>query len=151
TVAEAPALFADWDLASERVRLRMVGPLGTTWRVMASTGVRGPWSLLRGILLGESEVTWTIQNQPDAQFYTVVEAEPRDVEPLASNFRLIDLEGEARELFYFTHRDSIVVIAAGDRLENVARSVSDLNALATSPGATNSEIWVMLSDAVTPR
>src|SRR5262249_24089862 len=65
--------------------------------------------------------------------------------------RLIDLSDNAHELFYHTHRKGVVLIAAGERLENLAPFVSDLNALHADTTSRNIEVWVILSDTSTPR
>jgi hypothetical protein len=106
-----------------------------------------------GFLLAEPEARWSLStaNAARAGFYRITSATALEMEPLASNFRLIDLTGKSQELYYNTHRQGIAVIAAGQRLAALAPLVADLNALHADTPSHGVLIWVVLSDPSTPR
>jgi len=56
------------------------------------------------------------------------------------NFRLLDGEGAARELFYQSDAKAVVLVFAGESLESLRGTVADVNRMA---GETDTRVWVV--------
>lgn len=82
----------------------------------------------------------------DARFFRLkklLAAPPRQV----SNFRLLDLQGQAHELYYHWNVEGIVLLLAGDQPELVETWAPDLTALRASYEPESLLIWnVLLSE-----
>lgn len=148
-----PSLTAAWHRPSSRPLLRVRGKAGSHYRLLTAASLEGPWVPVRGFMMDEPEAQWidTATDAAAARFYRVDVPTALQVEPLASNFRLLDLTGKSHELYDNAHRQGIAMIAAGDRLENLAELLPELSALHATRSSHGTEVWVVLSDATTPR
>jgi mono/diheme cytochrome c family protein len=148
-----PSLTAGWDASTLRPWLTLRGQRGSAYQLLSATAITGPWQPALGLVLDEAEWRWTDSSTEDAsaRFYQLTEATPQNREVLTSNFRLIDLDGNSHELYYHTHRQALVVVAAGERLENLTPLVADLNALQATVPFGGVEVWALLADDSRPR
>lgn len=62
------------------------------------------------------------------RFYRLSEANDGGL-PWADNFKLLDLDGRSHELFYHSDKTAIILLAAGDSLDNLAPILEELNGI----------------------
>lgn len=105
------------------------------------------WTSWLSVLLGDQPLTWNDDSMRATpfQFFRLRMEEPDALMDLASNFRLLDHTGAARDLYYHSHLDAIAVLAAGTSLDRVASFVPLLDDLARTYG-NKLQIWILLSD-----
>lgn len=148
-----PGLSAELSGIGLRPSLRMRGEVDHDYLLLSSTSLKGPWEPARGFRLSKSETQWLDlrDDEGSTRFYRLLAPTALEMMPLAPNFQLLDLTGKSCELYYYTHRQGIAIIAAGEQLENLSEFVPELNSLHESKELHGTEIWVVLSDAATPR
>jgi hypothetical protein len=147
------SLIAETSGTNSEVLLRMCGEVGANYQLLTATNINGPWDPARSFLLNQPEAQWidAATDQAATRFYRLSVPKALEMESLTSNFRLLDLMGRSYELYYYTQRRGVAIIAAGERLEHLADLVPELNALHAAKDAHGTEVWVVLSDALSPR
>jgi hypothetical protein len=99
--------------------------------------------------MGDQGTGWGDRNasfgETPAEFFRLRSAPADAPAETVSNFRLLDAQGIARDLFYHTHLDGIAVVAAGTNLaqiEPLAQEIAHLAQLYVG----QVETWILLSD-----
>lgn len=71
--------------------------------------------------------------------------------PQASNFRLIDTEGTAHELYYHFESKAVLLLLAGTNLAGALPSARAMDAVAQRVGRTNVQTWVVVASGPAER
>jgi hypothetical protein len=147
-VVNAPRLSIELLNFSEPPRLILSGLSGRTYHLESSDNpASSVWKPWLSVNLGDQSLIWSdgLIGRLPRQFFRLRSAGPDEFGDSASNFRLLDQTGAARDLYYHTHLSAIGVLAAGTSLTNVVPLIPTLDALAQRHG-TNIQIWILLSD-----
>ena len=83
------------------------------------------------------------------RFYRLREANDGGL-PWADNFKLIDADGIARELYYHTHVPVVVLLAVGESLASLSPILPEIQALQNEYGE-NALFWAILSQPTVDR
>ena len=130
-------------------RLVLQGTAGQTYHLESTAEVALPqWAPLLSVRLGDQSLAWSDDRpgtNPSGYFRLRWDGPDAPAE-FVSNFRLLDAQGIARDLYYHTHRDGIAVIPAGTTLDAIAPLAPLLGELGKA--YTNRvETWILLSDS----
>src|SRR5262245_42722771 len=91
----------------DALQLLLSGPADEPFHLESTADLgAGQWSLLASFLFGDRPILWReerISSQPH-RFYRLASASRDLLSEAAGNFRLLDHEGKAHDLFYSTHR-----------------------------------------------
>jgi hypothetical protein len=143
-----PRLSIEPPHALDPARLILGGAPGQTYHLEATTDPgSAKWSPWLSVVLGDQPLTWSDDSMRTTpfQFFRLRAGDPGASAESASNFRLLDQTGTARDLYYHTHLQAIAVLAAGTNLDSVVPSLRFLDDLART--YTNKlQIWILLSD-----
>jgi hypothetical protein len=129
-------------------RLVLQGTAGQSYHLESTSDVALPqWTPLLSVRLGDQSLAWSddrLGTTPSGYFRLRWDGPDAPAE-FVSNFRLLDAQGIARDLYYHTHREGIAVIAAGTNLDAIAPLGPLLGELGKA--YTNRvETWILLSD-----
>lgn len=114
-----------------------------TTEALASTR----WSSWLTVMLGEEGLSWSDESlgSSPSGFFRLRSVPPDALPEAVSNFRLLDAQGMARDLYYHTHRSAIAVVAAGTNLTQIESLAPELARLGQRfTGSV--ETWILLSD-----
>jgi hypothetical protein len=110
----------------------------------------GQWRSLLSLSLGTEPLSWEDTTEDLSSFYRLKRIDEEDFSDAASNFRLLDQQGTSYDLFYHSHLDAIVVLAAGTNLADIAPTVSIIDEV--MKGYSNRvQTWILLSDRTAVR
>ena len=152
SVGAAPRLSIQQPGHADPLRLLLQGAPGGYALETTDNLTRPIWTPFLSIVLGEQPLTWSDERlgMAPSRFFRLRGEAPDTLNEWASNFRLLDAQGIARDLYYHTHRTGIVVLAAGTNLDEIAPLTPILGELGRT--YTNVvEIWVLLSDGAPVR
>ena len=144
-----PRLSIARDKPLDLPRLIMSGSAGRSYELEAISGLgSSSWQSILTVNLGQEPLSWddvTIGGGASYQFFRMRAGEPDAMGDSASNFRLLDQQGTARDLYYHTHLSAIVVVAAGTDLTKISSWTNILAELAKT--YTNRiQTWILHSD-----
>lgn len=134
-------------------RLWFQGAAGQTYQLETTDNLSAPqWSSPLTFVLGENVLSWSdeLLGSPHSGFLRLRSVPPDESPEAVSNFRLLDAQGIARDLYYHTHLEGIAVVAAGTNLAQIA----SLAPLLSQFGKTYSneiQIWILLADPAPTR
>lgn len=129
-------------------RLILQGTPGEIHDLETTSDLAAPrWSPLLTVILGNQPLAWqdALLGSGDSRFFRLRGRGADAAEEPVQNFRLLDAQGVARDLYYHTHLAGIAVLAAGEDLENVA-PFAPLLAELSQTYANRVETWILLSD-----
>lgn len=145
SIEPVPVESGNWGL------LTLQGAAGRTYELEATDSLVSPqWSSLLTFRMGDDEgVNWSVGDAssgeiPD-EFFRLRSVPPDAPAEAASNFRLLDAQGIARDLYYHTHLDGIAVVAAGTNLVQIEPLALQIAQLAQRY-VGQVETWILLSD-----
>jgi hypothetical protein len=148
-----PTLSIQRPAAPGLPRLILGGAAGRTYHLEASSDLSsGQWATGLSVILGNEPFNWSDESVGllPFQFYRLREGDLGLLDDSAANFRLLDQQGVARDLFYNSNLDAIAVLAAGADLNNVTPMLPILNDAAATY-SNKIQIWILLSDAAAVR
>jgi len=144
-----PRLWIEPPGPAESLRLVFHGSRGRTYHVETTSDLGSiQWQPWLSLIAGNDPLDWPENpvNAPEkSRFYRLRRGEPHAPEEWAANFRLLDAQGIARDLYYHTHLTGIVAVAAGSKLSDIAPLAPlllELNRTHTNRIQT----WILLSD-----
>ncbi len=105
----------------------------------------GQWRSLLSISLGTEPLSWEDTTDDSSSFYRLKRIDEEDFSDAASNFRLLDQQGTSYDLFYHTHLDAVVILAAGTNLADIAATAPILDEV-TKGYSNRVQTWLLLSD-----
>jgi hypothetical protein len=129
-------------------RLILQGTVGGTYHLETTASVSSPaWAPFLSVILGDQPLNWSddLLGTTPSGFFRVRWDGPDAPAEAVSNFRLLDAQGIARDLYYHTHLNAIAVLAAGTNLNQIAPLVPLLDELARTY-TNKAQIWILLSD-----
>lgn len=105
------------------------------------------WSSSLTVRLGEEGLSWSDESlgRGSSAFFRLLSVPPDAPPEAVSNFRLLDAQGIARDLYYHTHRSGIAVVAAGTNLTQIESLAPELARL-TQRFTNSVETWILLAD-----
>lgn len=135
-------------LAADSPRLVLQGAAGRIHHLETAADVSAArWDPVLSAVLDEQPLVWSDEwlGTAPSGFFRLRGDSPEGAEDLASNFRVLDAEGVARDLYYHWHLTGITLISAGTNLDYLAPLAPLLNELAQT--YTNQvQTWILLSD-----
>jgi len=143
-----PGLSIQRSTRLEYPLLILRGAAGRAHRLEATSELlSGRWTPVLSVILGNEPLTWSDESDTtvSSQFYRLRADPGEPAEEEVSNFRLLDANGVARDLYYHTHRMAIAVLAAGTNLDDVGPLVPLINEL-KQVHTNKVELWILLSD-----
>ena len=137
SLAQAPALGVSIQREGEIIRVDVPSAKGRTLVLEAQQFINNSpdWNPVLRLNSPEEARSYfdPVCRVKPSRFYRLSERQDGGL-PWADNFKLLDLEGRAHELYYNTHVPAVVVLSVGESLQNIEPILPEINALRSEYG-----------------